>query len=298
MSIPAPGDVEENGTAVPDELPAQLARLAADLTREGDLAQERGLTGEDGFIPPDRGTEGREGPEGRGLRRRVGSFTEAARHGGRLAEHGTRLAGRGFRAGSRGFRAAGRWLTAEALAMAPRLPVRDQAALRAQFPGRSPDEVADALIEGAARASAAVGGAVGAWTVLPIPPAFAAEIATETLVIVGIEVKLIAELHEVYGMRAPGGLVDRMTAYVAAWARRRGVSMAPGDVVLEMGSPLRRRLRRRLEARAARSTLSLGPLLTGMAAGAWMNHRETRRLGCDIREDLRRRSPAAAQWHA
>ena len=31
--------------------------------------------------------------------------------------------------------------------MAPRLRVRDQAALRQQFPGKSAEEIADALIE-------------------------------------------------------------------------------------------------------------------------------------------------------
>ena len=34
------------------------------------------------------------------------------------------------------------------------------------------------------------------------------EIVTETLALVGIELKLIAELHEVYGMRAPGSAAE------------------------------------------------------------------------------------------
>jgi hypothetical protein len=63
-----------------------------------------------------------------------------------------------------------------------------------------------------------------------------------------------------------------------------------------VGSPLRRRLQRRLLARAGRSALSLGPLLTGMAVGAWLNQSETRKLGQDIRDDLRRRSPWAGRW--
>lgn len=200
----------------------------------------------------------------------------------------TSAAGRGARIGAER-------LTAEVLAMAPRLPVRDRATLRAQFPGRSPDEVADRLILGAARASAAVGAAVGVWSVLPVPPAAPVEIATETLTVVGIEIKLVAELHEVYGLRAPGTRTDRMTAYVAAWAGRRGVALAPGGVVIAVGSPLRRRLRTRLAARAGRSAASLGPLLTGAAAGALLNRRETRRVGSDIRDDLRRRAPGA-QW--
>jgi hypothetical protein len=179
---------------------------------------------------------------------------------------------------------------------APRLPVRDLAALRAQFPDRSPEELADALIESASRASAAVGIAVGAWAVLPVPPAAGVEIATETLAVVSIEIKLVAELHEVYGLRAPGGVIDRMTAYVAAWAQRRGVALAPGGLVLAAGSPLARQLQRRLAGRAGRSVVSLGPLLTGAAAGGLINRRETRKLGHMLRDDLRKRSPHPDAW--
>lgn len=90
------------------------------------------------------------------------------------------------------------------MTMAPRLRVRNHAALRQQFPGRSADQIADALIEGASRASAAAGGAVGVWAALPTLPAFPAEVAAETLILVGIEIKLIAELHEAYGTPARG----------------------------------------------------------------------------------------------
>jgi hypothetical protein len=174
--------------------------------------------------------------------------------------------------------------------MAPRLRVRDQAALQAQFPDRSAEDIADALVDGAAHAAAAAGGAAGAWAALPVLPAFPVEIAAETLVLVGIEIKLIAELHEAYGSPAAGNRAERMSAYVAAWAHRRGVSMIPGGVIFAAGSPLTRLLRRRLAARAGRSVFSLGPLLTGAVAGAYLNSRETRRLGQDIRRDLRRRA--------
>ena len=70
----------------------------------------------------------------------------------------------------------------------------------------------------------------------------------------------------------------------------------PGGLALAVGSPLRRRLQRRLIARAGRSAASLGPLLTGAAAGALLNRHETRRLGQDVRDDLRRRSPYSAAW--
>ncbi len=218
----------------------------------------------------------------RGIRR-LGSAMSAS------ARRGARVTGRNMGAG-------GRWLSGQVLAMAPRLPVRDQATLRAQFPGRSPDERASALVDGAGRATAAVGAAVGAWAVLPFVPAMGAEIATETLAVVGIEIKLVAELHEAYGMRAPGNLIERMTAYVGSWARRRGVSVAPGGLVLAAGSPLARLLQRRLAARAGRSAFSLGPLLTGAAAGALINRHETRKLGRIITDDLRQRSPSPQRW--
>jgi len=214
----------------------------------------------------------------------------------RLALRLPRLAGRGGRSTWAGVQSGGRWLTTQVLEMAPRLPVRSADTLRRQFPGRSPEEIADLLIEGAAKAAAGVGAAVGASAVLPIPPAAVVEVGVETLAVVGIELKLVAELHEVYGMRAPGSRVDRMMAYVDAWAHRRGIGLAPGGLVLAVGSPLRRRLERRLLARAGRSTTSLAPLLTGAAAGALLNRRETRKLGREVRDDLRRRSPDAGRW--
>ena len=126
--------------------------------------------------------------------------------------------------------------------------------------------------------------------VLPVLPAFPAEVAAETLVVVGIEIKLVAELHEAYGIPAPGNFAERMSAYLAAWAHRRGVFMIEGGLVLATGSPLARLLRRRLIARVGRSAVSLGPLLTGAAVGAMFNSRETRKLGRDIQRDLRRRA--------
>jgi hypothetical protein len=239
-----------------DSFPGRAASLASDLS-------------ESRRLPP---------------RRRLASrVTSAARSGARTAGHGSRAAQRGVGRGAG-------WLTEQVLLMAPRLRVRSAGALAAQFPGLGTEDLADALIEGASRASAAVGGAMGAWAALPVPPAMLTEVAVETLALVGIEVKLVAELHEAYGMPAEGRAADRMTAYVAAWANRRGVLLAPGGLVLVAGSPLARKLRLRLVGRAGRSAFSLGPLLTGAAAGAMLNRRETRRLGRDVRSDLRRRA--------
>lgn len=259
------------------DLPEEAARLASDASEAQSPQQWRRLAER---IAAVRRAAAESAP--------VSATWNAALSAARATGRGARATRRGARAARRGVGGGTGWLTAQVMAMAPRLRVRDQAALRSQFPGRSPEQVADALIEGAARASAAVGGAVGAWAALPALPAFPAEVATETLALVGIEIKLVAELHEVYGVPAPGNVVDRMSAYVAAWANRRGVAMVPGGVILAAGSPLARRLRWRLAGRAGRTAFSLAPLLTGAVAGAMLNRRETRRLGEDVRADLRR----------
>ncbi|HEX9042072.1 MAG TPA: hypothetical protein VF838_13750, partial [Trebonia sp.] len=198
------------------------------------------------------------------------------------ARRGAGTAGRGVTAGLN-------WLSAEVVAMGPRLRIRDRATLRAQFPGQSDDEIAQLLVERAARAAATVGGTTGAWAALPVLPAFPAELAAETLAVVGIEVKLVAELHEVYGMAAQGSAAQRARAYLGSWATRRGVYQVDEGLLLIAGSPLARQLTRRLAGRVRRSAFSLAPLFTGAVAGAMINRRETRRLGHQIRDELRQR---------
>ena len=251
----------------PDEISLRAAEAAADVS-EAERPQDR--------------------------QRLAAAFTRAASSSARVAGRGTRAVQRQLGAARRGAGSGTGWLAAQVMAMAPRLRVRDRAALQQQFPGLSAEEIADALIDGASRASAAAGGAVGAWAALPALPAYPAELVAETLILTGVEIKLIAELHEVYGTPAPGNVAERASAYVGAWAHRRGVFMIPGGLVVASGSPLARQLRRRLAARVGRSAFSLGPLLTGAAAGAYLNSRETRRLGHEVRRDLRRK--ALAGW--
>jgi hypothetical protein len=211
----------------------------------------------------------------------------AARRSAVTARKGAGSARRGAGSAGRGVTAGLNWLSAQVLAMGPRLRIRDRATLRAQFPGQSDDEIAQLLIERAARAASAVGGATGAWAALPVLPAFPAEVAAETLAVVGIEVKLVAELHEIYGLPAPGSAAQRARAYLGSWAARRGVYQVDGGLLLIAGSPLARQLTRRLAGRVRRSTFALAPLFTGAIAGALLNRRETRRLGQQIRDELR-----------
>jgi hypothetical protein len=179
---------------------------------------------------------------------------------------------------------------ARVMAMAQRLRPRNLSELRAQYPGLGTEELASVLIDEAARSSASVGAAVGTWSVLPLFPLLPAEVTAEVLAAVGIEIKLVAELHEVYGRPAPGGPAEQMTAYAAAWGSRRAVDTGPGGV--NAASPHPGRLLRRLAFRALKTVMSFGPLFLGALFGARMNGKETRRVGRKVRKDLRRRGGA------
>jgi hypothetical protein len=287
-----------------DAAAQQAAEVAVELTETDQLQDRRRLTLALNGIAR---SASRVAGQGGGL---VRHGTDLARRGSGMARRGSGMARergggaakrsaaalqRGAWTARHGAGSFGNWLTAQVVAMGPRLTIRDQATLREQFPGRSEEEIATLLIERAARAAAAVGGATGAWAALPVLPAFPAEVAAETLAIVGIEIKLVAELHEAYGVPATGSPGDRARAYIAAWAHRRGFFMVPGGLLLVAGSPMARQLRRRLAARVRRSTFSLSPLFTGAMAGVLLNRRETRRLGRDILEDLRRHPGVRAE---
>jgi hypothetical protein len=261
------GDVADDATArqAADAAARQAAEVAVELSEVGGPADEKRIAGK--------------------LRAVAGRTRSAAAFAGASARRGASSA-------SHSVTSSMGWLTAQVVAMGPRLRIRDQAALRAQFPGQTDDEIAQRLIERAARAAAAVGGMTGAWAALPTLPAFPAEVAAETLAVVGIEVKLVAELHEIYGMGAEGSATERARAYIGSWASRRGIYQVDGGLLLIAGSPLARQLTRRLAARVRRSTFALAPLFTGAVAGAVLNRRETRRLGRQIRDDLRQRRRA------
>ena len=204
-----------------------------------------------------------------------------------------RAGGRGARQGARDGRS---WLAAQVMDMAPRLRARDLAALRAQYPGLGTEDLAALLIDDASRASAAVGAAVGLWAALPLPPLLPAQVAAETLTAAGIEIKLVAELHEAYGRPAPGSPPDQMMAYAAAWAARRAVDREPGGVNAASLHP--GRLGRRLVFRALKTVLTFAPFFLGVLFGWRMNRRETRRVGRKVGKDLRRRAARAPDAQA
>ncbi|MGW2563191.1 hypothetical protein ACWCXB_28985 [Streptomyces sp. NPDC001514] len=172
----------------------------------------------------------------------------------------------------------------------PRIPVRDLATLREQFPGLGPEQLADKLITGAANGTSAVGAGIGAAAMMPVPPALPAELATEIVGVAVIELKLIAELHEVYGQRPPGNIKERATAYLNSWSEERGIDVTkPMTINAALGGQMKRELRQQIMKRMVRNLPNLMPFMVGAAVGAVMNRRDTRKLAARIRKDLRAR---------
>ncbi|MFF1376032.1 hypothetical protein [Streptomyces sp. NPDC058308] len=213
---------------------------------------------------------------------------EAGSRGGRVAAvtggvmQGVRMGGRGAKAGIG-------YLADRLIENAPRIPVRDLATLRKQFPGLGPEQLADKLVAGAANATSTVGAGVGAAAMLPVPPAMPAELAAEITGVAAIELKLIAELHEVYGRRPEGNLKQRSMAYLNSWSEERGIDVAkPATFNTALGGQMKRELRQQIMKRMVRNLPNLMPFMVGAAVGAVMNRRDTKKLAGRIRQDLRK----------
>jgi hypothetical protein len=136
----------------------------------------------------------------------------------------TPLARSGRAAGLSGM-VTGRWLTDLVEQVSPHLPIRDLDALVEHHGGRTGEELAEALVRNAARSSAAVGAAGGAlaaveWAAPPALLSAPVQLTAETLAVVAIEVKLIAELQEVYRLPVAGSPRQRATA----WSRCSGAT--------------------------------------------------------------------------
>lgn len=214
---------------------------------------------------------------------------------GRLLARLTGLLAGGFRAAGARAAVSGRWLADLVDAVAPTIPVRDLPTLRAHHSGLSGDELAASLVRSATLATAGVGAAGGALAAVQhaAPPTLLAaplQLTAETLAVVAIELKLVAELHVVYGRAPVGPPAQVAAAYVGSWAGKRGVDSASGIPALGvvLGAAARQQLRRRLARRLGRNVSTLAPFLTGAVAGAELNRRETRSLGEALIEELRR----------
>lgn len=209
------------------------------------------------------------------------------------------VVGRGAGRALRGPKAAVNWATELLIEVIPHLTVRDLETLQRHYPGKSGEELADALVRNASRVAASLGAAGGGvaaveWAAPPALLTAPALITIETTAVVAVEIKLLAELHEVYGTPIRGAAPERVSALLTAWARRRGVSLLQGGRGFStvLGAGLRKELRDRLLRRMGRNLTTLGPLLTGAAVGAELNRRSTRSLGEEVRKDLRKRLPS------
>lgn len=271
---------------------AHAAPLPASGARDDGRGPTASLEAADAPHQDDRPPQAPEQDEGskRGVLRRV---TEPARlQLERVKPASARIEAvrRGVRRGGQGAKAGIGYLVDRVIELAPRVPVRDLATLRRHFPGLGPEEIADKLVAGASHASATVGAGIGAAAMLPVPPAMPAELAAEITGVAAIELKLIAELHEVYGLRPPGTLTQRSTAYLTSWAEERGIDPTkPTTVNAALGGQLKRELRQQITKRMVRNLPNLTPFMVGAAVGAVMNGRDTRKLAAHIRKDLRGR---------
>jgi hypothetical protein len=200
----------------------------------------------------------------------------------------------------RGPRAAIRWITEAVADVAPYVPVRDLATLRRHHDDLDGEELADRLVRNAALATAGVGAAGGGvaaieWVAPPTLLTAPVLLAAETVAVVAIELKLIGELHEVYGTPITGGSVQRASTLIQSWAGQRGVNpMVPGvGIGAVLGTAARAELRDRLLRRFGRNLTTLGPFLTGAAVAGYLNRRATHSLADRVRDDLRRQQRKA-----
>ena len=218
---------------------------------------------------------------------------------GRLLGQLSRLLAVGAREAGARATVTGRWLADVVADLAPHIAVRDLDTLRQQHlaaDGSVPSiaVLADALVRTASLATAGIGAAGGALAAVQhaAPPTLLAapvQLAAETVAIVAVELKLVAELHVVHG-RAPLASSGQVAAaYLTSWASRRPVdprAELPGLGVV-LSAAARQQVQRRVARRAVRNLSTMAPLLLGAVAGAELNRRETRSLGQALTEQLR-----------
>jgi hypothetical protein len=213
---------------------------------------------------------------------------------GRLLGRLTRLLAVSARRAGAGGLASGRWLADIVTEVAPHVPIRDLDTLRRHHHGLQGERLADSLVRSAALSTTTVGAAGGALAAVEfVAPPFLlsapAQLVAETVVVSAIEIKMIAELHEAYGIQVPGNGTQRAGIFLQAWSKQRGVDpLKPGSIAFSLGFAARQALRRRLLRTLGRHLSTLGPFLTGAVAGGALNRAATKRLAETIRDDLRR----------
>lgn len=181
-------------------------------------------------------------------------------------------------------------------AAAPRLPIRDAARLRQAYPGVSDDEIADALTARAARLTSGIGAATGGlsaahWFAPPSLLVLPLELGAETVLVGGVELVLIGELHELYGRRPAGDGRARASAYLASWSEQRSVDGVGAGLSGLLSAAGVRALRRQLSRRLIRGVPAAAPFLIGAAVAGRSNRRATEGLAHKLLTDLRASRP-------
>ncbi|CAB4959322.1 unannotated protein [freshwater metagenome] len=209
-----------------------------------------------------------------------------------IARLGGIVAARARRAGATAV-GSGRFLSDLLVDVVPHIPVRDLDTLISHHRGLTGEALADALVRNSARATSgigAVGGVVAAaeWAALPLLITVPFEVVVETLAVASVEIKLVGELHAVYGLDVTGTGTHRALAFTSAWASRRGIDpLRPWTVPSVLGLAGRQQLRRRMIGRFARNLGTLAPFLVGALIAAKLNRSQTLTLATLLRDDLR-----------
>ena len=187
------------------------------------------------------------------------------------------------------------WITDTVAEVVPHIPVRDLETLRRHYDGLEGDALAQRLIRNASRVTAGIGAAGGGvaaveWAVTPALLSAPVLLAAETVAVVAVEIKLIAELHEVYRKPLPGTGMQRALSLIQAWTQRKGINplQIGGTFAAALSTAARKELRERLLRRFGRNLTTLGPFLTGAAVAGFLNRRSTLSLGDEIVKDLKR----------
>ena len=189
--------------------------------------------------------------------------------------------------------ASGRWLGELMIDLGPHIPIRSAATLTEHHHGLTGEALADALERNATNVTTAIGAAAGAvvaaqWFVAPTMLMVPLEIVVETIAIAVVEIKLVGELHAVYGVEVPGNGAQRGRAFVGSWTTRRGVDpWRPWTIPAMLSLAGRASVNRRLVGRVGRNLGTLAPLLIGAGYAAKSNRVETKRLAAGVRGDLR-----------
>jgi hypothetical protein len=225
------------------------------------------------------------------LARAIGELTGESEPGAKKVTDAIVLAGKSAQQAGVKAVASGRWLTDILIQTGGHIPVRDLATLRMHHDGKEGRELADALVRNASRTSAGVGAATGAlvtasqlivagWATLPI------ELLAETLIVVAIELKLVAELHAVAGRPFEGTMSERAAAAAQMWSENSGSRPGARGKIGNLGFAAREAHRqlssavqRRILRRAGRNLWSFVPFMIGAAVAAELNRRATLTVG-------------------